>query len=210
MTERMQPITTTMSLYDGLLALADAAERDAILAAGPRQSIDNNRVFVGGSEGERACAAYAAIKAILSRTQGDPTFRYTGIDSRSAPPTRAVILTELMLSGRLMWEGPHGERSKLQLNWLHPPIYIIDIYVEPVSHGTVAASLVLAKAPQLQPGERIDDTARLQRMQELIDTGLPTKTAARRTVIEMPSPPSGDDSVVTRLVRKFRNRTKDS
>ena len=77
------------------------------------------------------------------------------------------------------------------MNWLHPPIYIIDIYVEPVSHGTVAASLVLAKAPQLQPGERIDDTARLQRMQELIDTGLPTKTAARRTVIEMPSPPAG-------------------
>ncbi len=204
----MPSITSPLSLYEGLLTLATPSERAAIINAGPRENLDNNLFFGTDETVESAHAAYDAIKAIVSRVSGDRTLRITGIDSRAMPPRREIVEAEVMLTGRLMWEGPSGVESKLQLEWTNPTGRIINLRVEPAEQPAMNVPLSMSPPGRLAPGERIDDTERLRRMQEFIDTGLPPKTAARHVAVEMPSPPTGEASLTTRLVRKFKLRVK--
>jgi hypothetical protein len=182
-----------------------APERDAIIKGGPREKLDHNCVFGTDDELTNAQAAYDAIKTILSRIGADSGLRITGIDSRSMPPKRESVDAEVVLTGRLMWEGTSGVQCKLQLEWASPTIYIINLRIEPVEQPS-AAPLSMSPSARLSPGERIDDGARLHQMQEHIDNGLTPKAAARAAARAMPDPPTNEDSLTSRLARKFRQR----
>ena len=206
----MPPITSPLPIYEALLRLATPAERDAILAGGPRKALDNNLVFGDEADHLAAQAAYKAMGRVISRVKQDPTLRFIGIDARVTPPRREPIEGEVVLTGRLMWQGPNGVESVLQLEWTHPTVRLIDVRVEPVVQPSVDVPPSMAPSARLSGSERIDDTERLRRMQRYIDEeGLPPKTAARRVAAEMPSPPTGEDSLVVRLARKFKERARE-
>jgi hypothetical protein len=106
-----------------------------------------------------------------------------------------------------MWEGPHGGESKLLLEWSHPPIAIINLRFEPVEQLATTPLLSMSPSRRLAAGERKDDTGRLHETQRLIDGGLPARTAARQVAAKMPDSPTSEDSLATRLVRKFKDRS---
>src|ERR1019366_4611970 len=199
-----------MPIYEGLLAAANASERDIILAAGPRQVLDDNLVFCNGPERDRAIAAADAIKSILNRITGGIELCVTGIDPRGIPPRREVLDPSLIQHGRLLWEGRDGFLSKLLLHYLNPVIHITDLRIEPTGHSAEPSQPVMPRSASLLPLERIDDTSRLRRMQELIDQGNPPKTSARKALAEEPYPYAEEESSVTRLVRKFNERVKQT
>jgi hypothetical protein len=126
------PIINPIPIYEGLLALATEAERQVILASGPREWLDNNLVFGAPADHEAAAAAYDAIKAILSRITSGDQFCVTGIDPRGIPPTRTPLEPSLVLHGRLLWEGPGGCMSKLLVMFLEATLHIGDLRIEPL------------------------------------------------------------------------------
>jgi hypothetical protein len=198
------PITKPMPIYDALLALATADEREAIINGGPKEHLYHVLAFGSPKESDAASAAYAAIKAVLSRIGADPHLLIRGIDSRMMPPKREIVDAEVVLTGRLMFEGD-GIEGKVQLEWLNPPIYIVGLRIEPVEQP-LAVPLVMKPSDRLPPGEVKDDTARLHRMQVELDNGLPPKAAARAAARAMPDPPTSEESLTSRLVRRFKKR----
>jgi hypothetical protein len=201
----MSLITAPTSLYDAFLTLATPQERDAIINGGPRQHLHHILAFGTQEQFDNASAAYGAIRTIIARIGADKTLRIVGIDSRMMPPKWEIVDAEVVLTGRLMWEGDNGVQSKLQMEWMSPPIYIANLRIEPVEQASNAA-LVMAPSAQLAPGERKDDTERLRLMQKGMDDGLPPKTAARGAARALPDPPTGEENVASRLVRKFKKR----
>jgi hypothetical protein len=107
------PITTPTPLYEGLLALATPSEREIILAAGPREWLDDYRRFEFHPFSVAAIAAYQAIASILTRVTSGTELCVTGIDPRATPPRRAPIDPSLLLHGYFQWIGPGGCMSKL-------------------------------------------------------------------------------------------------
>jgi hypothetical protein len=199
-----------LPIYDGLLQLATNAERACLLAGGHRKLLDHNRVFEPDPAASAAEAAYKAINDILQRLSGNPSMQITGIDSRMMPPARTTVPVETVRTGRLMWEGPEGIRSCLILDWCNPTVHIIDLQIEPTNQQATAPLTTMSGPTHLAPGERMDDNERLLLMQKYIsENNLLPKSAARRVAIEMPSPPTGEESLVTRLVRKFNKLKKD-
>lgn len=206
----MPPITSPLPIYEALLQLATPAERDAIVAGGPRKALDHNLVFGEEADHLAAQAAYKAIEQVIARVKEDRTLRFTGLDARVTPPRREPIDGEVVLTGRLMWQGPNGVESVLQLEWTHPTVRLIDVRVEPIARPASDALPPMSPSARLSGAERIDDTERLRLMQRYIDAdGLTPKTAARRVAAEMPNPPTGEDSLAVRLVRKFRRRAQE-
>lgn len=205
----MTNITKPMPLYEGFLALATAAEHRAILAGGPRQHLDHKLVFFTDDDEQiRVEAAFAAIRSILLRIEADPSLGITGLDGRLGLPRREPIEAELVRAGRLMWEGREGERSALQLDHFGQTIRIIDLRIEPLCPPASLPSQAMTTSNRLRPGERKDDTDRLLLMQKYIDDGRPPKTAARLVAAELPDRPTSEDSLTTRLMRKFGERKK--
>ncbi len=202
----MSAITRPYPIYEGLLLLATPEERDAIIRAGARENIDHNRAFGVEPAYRAAEAAYACILAIITRLKTEPTVRITGIDPRLMPPKRDTIEVEVVLTGRLMWEGRGGIDSRLLLEWSNPKVSIINLRIEHAEQLASTPLLSMSSSSRLNANERKNDTERLHEMQRLIDSGLPPKTAARRISATMPDPPTSEDSLATRLVRKFNNR----
>ena len=101
------PITTPTPIYEGLVALRTPSEREIILAAGPREWLDDYRRFQLNPFSFAAIAAYQAIASILTRVTSAPELCVTGIDPRATPPRRAPLDPSLLLHGCL-----HGSDLK--------------------------------------------------------------------------------------------------
>jgi hypothetical protein len=205
----LSSILAPMPIYEGLLAVATATERQIIVAAGPRELLDNNRMFGSDPDYRAAIAAYDAMTGILTRITSATELCITGIDPRAMPPRREPLDPAIVLHGILLWEGPEGCMSKLLLAFLHPVIHIADLRIEPTERRAAALLPVMSPPTRFSPTERIDDDTRLRRMQEHIDEGVRPKSAARRVAAEMPNPPTSEDSVAARLVRKFKQRQEE-
>jgi hypothetical protein len=200
----MSAISVPVSLYDGLLMIATPTERTTILAGGPRKRLDHAWAFAEDhDEWMRVRAAHDAIQSVLLRMHFDPTLCITGIDSRVSPPKREVIENEVVRAGRLRWEGAEGQRSILHIKDLGPHARIIDLRIEPVRQLAHAPSSPPPASSGLRRGERRLDTDRLALMREHIAAGHPRKTAARMAAAALPDPHTSEESLTSRLIRKF-------
>ncbi len=203
----MSALNRSTPIYDAILELATPAERTIILAGGPRERLDNDRVFGGDVGWDAAEAAYAAIKAILTRIGQDRGLRFTGIDARVSPPSRQQIGADVISAGRLTWSGPGGVESVLQLEWASPMVRLIDLKVEPVE--TIQAGGLQRRSEPQRPdnamrGPRVDDGQRLAIMRKLVNEGLDRQPAAALALDECPcSRPGSFDSKIKRLMRKY-------
>ena len=95
------PISAPMPIYEGLLALATASERQAILAGGPRELARQYRMFPGKSDHAATMSAYDAMASILIRVTAGTDLCVTGIDPRAIPPRREPIDPSVILYGGL-------------------------------------------------------------------------------------------------------------
>jgi hypothetical protein len=203
----MSPITHSVPIYEGLLALAAPEEREALIQSGVRQR-PRTPIYESDEDTKRANAGYRTVRVILARAVNDGTLRFTGIDPRATPPRRQNIEGEVVLTGRLRWSKRPGVESTLDLSWTNPSVVIVNLRIEPKEESRAESQAPMSPPKRLSPGERIDDSTRLHRMQEIIDEGNQPKTAARRAAVEMPSPHTSEDSLVTRLMRKFKKLSK--
>jgi hypothetical protein len=202
------PISAPMPIYEAMLALATASERQAILAGGPRELLDNDRMFGREADHDAAMSAFGAMKSILTRITACTDLCVTGIDPRAMPPRREPIDPSVVLYGLLMWEGPGGCMSKLLLAFLHPAVHIGDLRIEPTGQPSPTVQPVMSRSTRLTQGERIDDTSRLALMQGfIIDQADTPNAAARKAAVSEPYRHSTEDSTVKRLVRKFSRLT---
>jgi hypothetical protein len=202
------PITTPTPIYDALLTLATASERQAILAAGPREWLGTYRRFPGNIHHAAAIAAYEAMASILTSVTSGTELCVTGIDPRAIPPRREPLDPSLLLYGGLEWIGPEGCMSMLVIGYIQPPLHITDLRIEPTSRPSATALPEMSHSTRLKPGERIDDTSRLALMQRFIDQGDTPNGAARKAAEAEPYPHSREDSTVKRLTRKFKDRAR--
>ena len=60
------PITAPTPIYEAMLALATETERQIIIAGGPRELLDNNRMFGHEADHDAAMATFDAMKSILT------------------------------------------------------------------------------------------------------------------------------------------------
>jgi hypothetical protein len=201
-------IASPMPVYEAMLQLATAQERQMILAGGPRERLDNNRLFGPPPEHEAALMAFKAMKAILMRITSGTDLCVTGIDPRMMPPHREVLDPALVRYGILIWEGPDGCISKLLLAFMHPVVHVADLRIEPTGQAAVVTQAAISRSTRLVGGERINDTSRLLLMQRFIDEGDTPKAAARKAAVAVPYPHSTEQATVTRLCRKFHTRAK--
>lgn len=96
------PITTPAPIYEAMLVLATATERQIILAAGPRELLDNSRTFGGDPDHRAAIAAFEAMTSILTRVTSGTELCVTGIDPRAMPPRREPLEPFIVLHGLLL------------------------------------------------------------------------------------------------------------
>lgn len=201
----MSKLPAPTPIYDALLTLATPSEREAIIEGGEAAWLSPNLRY--GNQRDRARRAYEAIGAIVERVIDDVSLKVTGIDTRQIPARRAEIDSALLRSGHLRWVDNGTVDSQLQFDWGGDDlIKITALLVEPDVVATTTTNFIMKRSPNLNGRERKDDTARLLRMQQMIDSGMQPGTAAARVAAELPVKGTSDDSLIRRLTRKFKQR----
>ena len=165
------PITTPTPVYEGMLALATTSEREIILAGGPRELLDDHRMFGYAADHDAAMAAFDAMKGILTRVTSGTELCVTGIDPRMMPPRRERLDPGSSCTAFSCGKGRSGCMSRLLLAFLYPVIHIGDLRIEPTGREPYRAPAKMSRSTRLKPGERIDDASRLILMQRFIDQG---------------------------------------
>jgi hypothetical protein len=208
----MSKIERPTPIYDALMILADSSEKQNIIEGGEKEWLYPRLLYGDGFDGKkRARAAYSAIFEIVKRLNESQTLKVTGIRLGSPKLERSDIEKSLVLNGDLMWPSDRQFDSELRIDvGEEEPIRFIEVQVEPVAGSSPVTSTRFEGPQTLSGAERRDDSARLERMSEIIRQGNPVNTAARQVAAAMPDKNTSETSLTARLSRKYKSRMREN